>query len=396
MITRDELELLRSVEVREAIERNIDRDPLSIALDKRLAHAGAVATQVKYLRRARRKLPSYWAARCIVPPLAFEQSSSEECASHKELSGDSVLDLTCGLGVDALALSKKFGRVVAVERDEVLAEIARENFSRLGADNITVVNSSAEDFVEQCGERFDWCFADPDRRGADGSKRVLIEDCSPDMLQMIPQLLERGITRKILIKLSPLFDVDEAFRVFGRFGACSVEAVSLGDECKEVLAIIDPDREPSVSASAVGKGIFKITRSELEALELPQLSDEEIRRAVAEAGYLIVPDVALQKARLVRRCLGGVATVVSENGFAFASKAPCGDVLGRVLAIGSVERYEPRRLHRELKGSRAEILLRDVPLTALQIRKAAGLREGGDLRLAVTSAGGEIWVIRLK
>ena len=396
MITRDELELLRSVEVREAIERNIDRDPLSIALDKRLAHAGTVATQVKYLRRARRKLPSYWAARCIVPPLAFEQSSSEECASHKELSGDSVLDLTCGLGVDALALSKKFGRVVTVERDEVLAEIARENFSRLGADNITVVNSSAEDFVERCGERFDWCFADPDRRGADGSKRVLIEDCSPDMLQMIPQLLERGITRKILIKLSPLFDVDEAFRVFGRFGACSVEAVSLGDECKEVLAIIDPDREPSISAAAVGKGIFKITRSELEALEVPQLSDEEIRRAVAEAGYLIVPDVALQKARLVRRCLSGVATVVSENGFAFASEPPCGDVLGRVLAIGSVERYEPRRLHRELKGSRAEILLRDVPLTALQIRKAAGLREGGDLRLAVTSAGGEIWVIRLK
>lgn len=61
-----------------------------------------MATQVKYLARAAQKLPSYAAAQCILPPLAFEQASSEACAAHKLLEGDTVLDLTCGLGADAL------------------------------------------------------------------------------------------------------------------------------------------------------------------------------------------------------------------------------------------------------------------------------------------------------
>lgn len=89
-----ELGILTSPQVREAIEANIERDPSTIALDKRLAHPREVATQVKYLQRARRKLPSYYAARAILPSLAFEQSSSEECAAHKQYGGKLAIDLT--------------------------------------------------------------------------------------------------------------------------------------------------------------------------------------------------------------------------------------------------------------------------------------------------------------
>lgn len=388
----EEFELLCRDDVREAVERNIDRDPVAVALDKRVPCASVVATQVKYLQRARRKLPSYFAARCIVPSLAFGQSSSEECAEAKMIEGDSVLDLTCGLGVDSFALSRRFGRVVSVERSEVLAAVARENFSRLGVKNAEVVCDSAEHFVQTVSERFDWCFADPDRRGADGSKRVLIEDCSPDMFAVIPVLMSRGIASRFLIKLSPMFDVDEALRLFSRYGRCSVSAVSLGDECKEVLVRIDDGCEPSVSAIAVGRGAvsFPVTQPESDAAE--PLTAEY----VAAARYLIVPDVALQKARLVRRSLRGEAVAGSENGFAFAVERPSDGVLGRVLAIERAERYDPRRLRRELKGCGAEILLRDVPLTKDRILKAAGLHEGSDVRMAFTSAAGEIWAIRLK
>ena len=101
MITYEQFTLLCTEEIRRAVDENISRDPLAVALDKRVTHAAEVATQVKYLDRARKKLPSYYEARCIIPSLAFEQSSSEECAGHKPLGGGSVLDLTCGLGVDA-------------------------------------------------------------------------------------------------------------------------------------------------------------------------------------------------------------------------------------------------------------------------------------------------------
>ncbi|MBQ5718068.1 MAG: SAM-dependent methyltransferase, partial [Alistipes sp.] len=59
-------------EVRRAIHENRDRDPLRIALDGRIPEARLVATEIKYLQRARTKLPSYAEAECILPPLAFE------------------------------------------------------------------------------------------------------------------------------------------------------------------------------------------------------------------------------------------------------------------------------------------------------------------------------------
>jgi len=62
-----------------------------------------------------------------------------------------VLDLTCGLGADALFLSRRFRRVVTLERDATLARIAAENFARLGAGNIEVVCSSAEEYLTQEG-----------------------------------------------------------------------------------------------------------------------------------------------------------------------------------------------------------------------------------------------------
>ena len=82
-MTHSELEILLQEDVQAAIARNIDRDPLKIALDGKIPHAREVATQVKYLQRARRKLPRLFQAQGIIPARAFEQSSSEECASAK-------------------------------------------------------------------------------------------------------------------------------------------------------------------------------------------------------------------------------------------------------------------------------------------------------------------------
>lgn len=132
VITPEEYSLLLTDEVRRAVAAARGRDSLEVALDRTVPHARLVATQVKYLARAAQKLPSYAAAQCILPPLAFEQASSEACAAHKLLEGDTVLDLTCGLGADALFLSRRFRRVVTLERNEMLARVAAENFSRMG------------------------------------------------------------------------------------------------------------------------------------------------------------------------------------------------------------------------------------------------------------------------
>ncbi len=381
VITSEEYALLLTGEVQRAIAAARDRDPVEVAMDRTVPHARLVATQVKYLARAVQKLPSYAAAQCILPPLAFEQASSEACAAHKRITGDTVLDLTCGLGVDAFFLSRRFRRVVTLERSEVLARAAAENFSRLEATNIEVVNTSAEEYLRQEDLHFDWIYADPDRRSAEGRKLVRLEDCSPDIIALEP-LLSR-ISGRLCIKNSPLFDVDEALRLFPD---SRVEVLSLGDECKEVLVYAD-GTGPLVTATALGRGSFSARPG--------QTAPEPGAFDPARYRWLVMPDVALQKARLARLHLAGKADIWSENGYGFAAEEPQG-VLGRVFAVERIEPYDPKRLKRELKGRGAEVLKRDFPLAAEELMRRLGLHPGAELRLAFTKIGNDFWVIRLK
>ena len=382
-MTREELDILLLPEVRQAIEDNIDRDPLQIALDRRIVHAREVASQVKYLQRARTKLPRLYEARAIIPGRAFEQSSSEDCAVAKPLRGGRLLDLTCGLGIDSSAMAAHFEQVVALERDEVLADVVRENLRRMGISNVEVVTTSAEEFVASTDEHFDWVYADPDRRTAEGKRVVRLEDCSPNMVALWPAL--KRITDRVAIKNSPLFDVDEAFRLFGE---CGVEVISRGGECKEVNIYVD-GRGARIAAEAVGRA--RVEYAHEEVVDAPC----EAEFVAEEYGYLIVPDVALQKARLVTHSLREVADVWSNNSFGFARVEPDG-VLGRVEEIERIETFDIKQLKKSLKGRGVDITMRDFPMGVDEVRRRTGMRSGNEARLALTKVRGKLYTIYLK
>lgn len=381
-MTQAELDILLREEVRQAIKENLERDPLRIALDGKLPYAREVATQVKYLQRAKRKLPRLYAACGIIPQRAFEQSSSEECASAKRIGGESLLDLTCGLGMDAAALAGRFRRVVALERDQVLASVTRENMRRMGIENVEVVNASAEEYLAHCEEHFDWIYVDPDRRTDKGERVFKLEDCSPNVLALMPHIKRVG--EHLAIKNSPLFDVEEAFRLFPDG---SVEVVSLHDECKEVMIYLGGG-EPTLSATAVGRGRVEFRRAELAAVVAPE------KFAKDEYHYLVIPDVSLQKARIVANALQGVADVWSNNSFGFARELPEG-VLGRVERIERIEIFDIKSLKRELKGKGVDIILRDFPMGVDELRKRTASRSGNEKRIALTRIAGKSYTIYL-
>lgn len=382
MFTNEEFSILCSAEVTAAIRENIDRKPTDIALDRRIPHASVVATQVKNLQKCRTKLPSYFAVQAIVPTLAYEQSSSEECALRKQLSGDSVLDLTCGLGVDAYALSKRFKRVVTIERNEMVAEVARENFRRLGAENIEVVCSSAEEFLAGCTDHFDWCFSDPDRRGKKGEKLVRLEDCSPDVVELMPTL--QKLADRICIKCSPLFDVDEAFRLFDD---CSVETISLSGEAKEVNIYIDGSA-PRLSAVAIGTGEFSCSVDERNSAQWgSQPSD------LSQYRYITLPDVALQHARMVAAAFEGKCDVWSNNGVALSVEKPT-NVLGRTFEVETIYEIDSA-FKRLMKGRKAEIYRRDFPMANAEICKRYRCSEGGSERWCFTRIGEKFLAIKM-
>ncbi|MBQ1225166.1 MAG: RsmD family RNA methyltransferase [Alistipes sp.] len=381
MIGCEELEFLLGEEARRLIEENINRNPIDIALAKGVSNAGVIATQVKRLQRARKKLPSYYACRAILPPRAYEQSSSEECALRKPLSGESVLDLTCGLGVDTLALSRHFKSVVTIERDEIVASVARENFKRLGVDNIEVICTSAEEYLAKCDRHFDWCFVDPDRRGESGEKMVRLEDCSPNIVALMPQIREKADS--VCVKCSPLFDVEEAFRLFGE---CRVECVSLAGEAKEVNIYIDGGAA-RLAAVAVGVGEVEFPYEERKAAFSP------MPESLDEYRYVVLPDVALQHTRLVAQALRGECDVWSNGGVALSREMPKG-VLGRIFAVESICELDGA-FKKMMRGRKVEIYRRDFPMSNGDICKRYRCSEGGSERWCFTRIGDRFLAIKM-
>ena len=384
MLSNANIDIMATEEFRQSVLRNIERDPVVVALDKHVANASLVATQVKYLQRAKHKLPRLYNAGCIIPPRAFEQSSSEESAGVKAISGRSLLDLTCGLGIDTMTFAERFDRVVALERDEVLARVVRYNLGLLGIKNVEVVTTSAEVYLSQCNEHFDWIFVDPDRRSAEGKKMVRMEDCSPNVLEQMSNI-ER-VADRLGVKLSPLFDVEEARRLF----PCSeVEVVSIGGECKE-LNVYTKALQERLRIVIAGVGIweydFEVTAAH------PTAAPFDIERAK----YFIVPDVAMQKGRVALAEFSSYAQIWSNNGYAFAESLPDGKIPARIYEIERVERYNPKQLKKEFKGVGVEILKRDTQLSIDAVRKATGMRAGSERMMAITAIGSDNWVVHIK
>ena len=384
MLTLNDLDILRTEEVRRAIDENIERDPAKVALSKGVPHAALVATQVKYLQRARRKLPALYEARCIIPPRAFEQCSSQESARRKPLSGGSVLDMTCGLGIDTMALAEHFERVVSIERDEVLAEVVRYNMSLLGIRNVEVVTASSEEYVASTSEHFDWVFVDPDRRSAEGKKMVCMEDCSPNVVALMPRL--REISERVAIKLSPMFDCAEAFRLCS---PAEVEVVSIGGECKEVNIYTDAERD-MLRIAVIGDGEWSFDSEAMAAEPSAEAFVPE------EYRYLLVPDVALQKARVAIAALKPYASIWNNNGYAFARELPAEALPARIYAIESIEPYRPKELKHRWKGEGVEFMKRDCALSIDAVRRATATRPGGERLFALTTIAGDTWVIGIK
>ena len=383
MISSD-VDIMLNEEFRQLVLRNIERDPVAVAMDKHIANASLVATQVKYLQRARHKLPRLYEAGCVIPPRAFEQSSSEESASVKAISGGALLDLTCGLGIDVMHFAKRFDRVVTLERDEALAKVVRYNFALLGIDNVEVITTSAEEYVATTTDHFDWVFADPDRRSAEGKKMVRMEDCSPDVISLMPRL--REIASRVGLKLSPLFDVDEAFRLLP---GSEVEVVSIGGECKELNIYTGAEKE-LLRVVVAGVGSWEFEPQSMRVM--PTVEPLDVERAK----YLIIPDVALQKGRVAIAAFKPFAQIWSNNGYAFAEALPEEVLPAKVYAIERMSRYNPKQLKREFKGVGVEVLKRDTPLSVDAVRRATGMRAGSERMVAITAIASENWIIEIK
>lgn len=142
---------------------------------------------------------------------------SQPGPSHSGLThAGRIADLTGGLGVDDLEFSKVASEVFYNEMDSELAAAARHNFAALGASGISVSCKEVRT-GELCallgGFAPDLVFIDPARRSSQGRKVFRLQDCSPDVTTLVPEVF--SLCRHILLKLSPMADISLVVKELG-------------------------------------------------------------------------------------------------------------------------------------------------------------------------------------
>lgn len=381
-ISKDNFELIKKS--REFILENLNNDPLQLALK---GVDSSICTQIRYLSKCRTKLPNYYSVAAVIPPLSYEQSSSNLSVTSRGYSGVRCLDLTCGLGVDSYNFSKNFESVTTLERDSLLSEIAKYNFSLLECENIEVINCDSADYVKNyIGERFDMIFIDPARRN-NNDKVFSFEQSSPNVIELLPALLK--MSNRVVIKSSPMFDNNEAFEVFG--GCVALKTVSVGGECRELMIDICNENKKLDTVSLINnyghcnEYIFD---------NFPPSCCAEFQGDIATFKYILIPDVGFVKSRRVVDMYNNLLskhTDIVYCGSVYLSENPIFDSAVRCFEILKSFEYKPKNILNYLKENKiksATIIIKNFPYDINTIRKSLKLKEGSNITIIVTTIAG--------
>lgn len=357
----------------------------------------AAVVQIAGWQIAEKKVPLWAQTEGIRYPahLSMEQCSSEITARYKAswLKGDTMADLTGGLGVDCSFLARNFQRVDYVERQEVLCELARHNFPLLGLPQVTVHEADGVDYLQQM-EPVDCLFLDPARRDSQGGKTVAIADCEPDVQKLEPLLVEKG--RTVVVKLSPMLDIFSSLRELKYIR--QIHVVAVNNECKELLVVLQkPEKSASEASGEVWISCEQAVNNFLtEPFVFTYAQEKEARCPLAEevGNYLYEPGAALLKAgpyRLLGARFG--LQKLHVNSHLYTSEALV-DFPGRRFRVLEVSGFGKKELKQLLQGvDKANLTVRNFPASVAELRKKWKLKEGGDVYLFATTLEGDRHVV---
>ena len=337
----------------------------------------------------------------------------------------SMTDLTGGFGVDFSFTSCAFASATYVERNAQLCHMVEHNLPLLGIDNAKVVCADAVDYLSTLDMQT-MIFLDPARRDQHGAKTVMLADCTPDVVQLLPQLLKKS--RFTMLKLSPMLDWHKAVEDLQGM-VREVHIVSVGGECKELLLVLSEEMESELKVFCadleVGGGSGEAglsggsSSSSCSSLSsepssprtpsspsapshpsTPSLSASLFVYAPSASSpapnsklktqnskFLHEPNASIMKAG----CFDELAAAygvspVSRNSHLFLSAEPVDGFPGRSFSIERVTTLNKRELRQALAGiEKANIATRNFPLSVAELRKRLKLKDGGDVYIFATT-----------
>ena len=337
--------------------------------------------QIAGRQKARTKLPSWAAIDGIVypPHLSMEQCSSEATARYKaSIAGKGALfvDLTAGFGVDMALISQGFQKAVHVERQPQLCASSSENFRLLGLNHIEVVCGDGVAYLHTM-RHADLLFIDPARRDVHGGRTYDISDCTPNVLEILDEMLEKA--DRVMIRLSPMLDWRKAVADLGKVN--EVHIISVDNECKELLLILSKTKKPL--------RVFCVNND--ECFEVVEGISSQPRPLPQDMRYLYEPNASVMKAGcfdLIEQRFGVVQ--LERNSHLFVSDKEILGFPGRQFLIEKRTSMNKRELKATLADvDQANITVRNFPMSVAELRKRLKLKEGGDVYIFATTISDE-------
>ena len=305
------------------------------------------------------KLPAWARVPIEVPSsLNFQQCSSESTAHYKASllpEGARVADLTGGLGADSWAFSLRASAVWYNERDAVLLEAVRKNFAALGVSNAVFngydITPDAAGWQEALREfKPDVIYLDPARRDTAGKKVFLLEDCSPDVVSLMPLLLD--LAPLVMVKVSPMADITMLRRRLSGW-LSELHVVGSEGECKELLCLCR----------------HNATFCGITLAEDGYVWPDSVSVTTESGRLLFVPSAAMVKSGL------GPGMCLMEYDERLAPFGKYWQVIENLPFSSAVIRDLGRRY------SQADVTARGVPVSSDELRKKIWTKPGGSVHI---------------
>jgi hypothetical protein len=379
--------------------------------------------QIDGRQRTRDKLPTFaridgW----LYPPrLNLEQCSSERTARFKaslvkavsnQQSAVRLIDGTGGFGVDTFFMSEFAAETHYFEQNTDLAAIADHNFrlagksihchaepfslSSLSVSGLLSLSDGVPTTNRQWGAGSGLLlFLDPARRDNHGGKVFRLEDCTPNVIDIIRKIREIRTEQqiRILLKLSPMLDFHQAIAQLG--GSWDVYIVSVNNEVKELLLLSEGTGQiHAVMLTDSGNHIFSFTPDEESTAEVQTISNAQLKQyqtCSSNTQFIFEPDAALLKAgafRLISARYGLMKAAPNTHLYfsnqlstlkrevqTRSSNAQLSTLPGRWWQVLGVY---TRTKEVQRACTRANILTRNYVLSADALRKQLRLKDGGD------------------